>query len=207
MVKSWKVEKQVSYSDVVLSGDLSYSNHLLSGEVHVHRKIYQKLLHPLISSSKHVSWALIFSRKDNFGPGKGIWISGEQVRVEQMIGGLKVFDIEQVVFASADELEDYDHMQRLKKEFHLHRDRVHTCRSVEEMFGLISLAPEVITDRYHPGVVSLIQGIKLTITKYQKEEIKLTGLIKMTNYTKAEVEDMNDKAFISLLNIIQGRRR
>jgi hypothetical protein len=121
-----------------------------------------------------------------------------------MDGTAQNYDLKNVVFASSSDLEDHEHMNRLEKDFSVAHDRVNTCHSIEEMFALISLAPRVITDRYHPGVASLIQGKKLTVTKYPAEEIKLKGLIMMNNYTKLEIEKMNDVAFSHLLNIINN---
>ena len=72
------------------------------------------------------------------------------------------------------------------------------------MFAIISVASEVVTDRYHPGVASLIHGIKLTITRYPNEEIKLKGLMEMGRYNKYQTEEMNEKAFNALLQIIQS---
>ena len=74
--------------------------------------------------------------------------------------------------------------------------------SLEASFS-ISVASEVVTDRYHPGVASLIHGIKLTITRYPNEEIKLKGLMEMGRYNKYQTEEMNEKAFNALLQVIQ----
>ena len=92
----------------------------------------------------------------------------------------------------------------MRKEFHVPKDHVNTCKSIEEMFAIISVASEVVTDRYHPGVASLIHGIKLTVTRYPAEEIKLKGLFEMGRYNKFQTEEMNEKAFNALLQIIQS---
>ena len=109
------------------------------------------------------------------------------------------------MFQSSSDIEDHEHMLRLRREFRIPDERVNTCRSIEEMFAVIQLASEVITDRYHPGVAALIHGVKLTVTHYPAEEIKLKGLLEMQKYSHAEIEDLNDKAFAALLSIIQQR--
>ena len=95
-------------------------------------------------------------------------------------------------------------MIRFERDYKVKADRIFTCKSIEEMFGLISLAPEVLTDRYHPGVVTSIYGIKLSIIKYLIESVKLSGLQQMTQYPKQNIEQMNEEAFNSLLNIFQA---
>ena len=215
LVKAWRAELPFSkesqmYREAhsILSGDLSFSYQPISDDVQHYTNVYQKLLRPLLTSSAQKNqWVLIFSRKNNFGPDKGVWISQNSAHIRTIDGQVKEYDMENVVFASSSDLEDHEHMNRLKQEFLVPHDRVNTCHSIEEMFALISLAPEVVTDRYHPGVSALIQGTKLTITNYPNEEIKMKGLFMMSKHTKAEIKQMNDNAFNHLLNIIQSRRR
>ena len=52
-------------------------------------------------------------------------------------------------------------MTRLRAQHGIHKLRTVTLGSVEEMFALVSSAPHVITDRYHPGVASMIVGLYL----------------------------------------------
>ena len=70
------------------------------------------------------------------------------------------------------------------------------------MFGLISIAPHVITDRYHPGVCSLVHGTKLTVTKYKAETVKMTGLWRMQKYNKEEIVAMNEKVMCERLCLL-----
>ena len=83
------------------------------------------------------------------------------------------YNIHHVVFGSSSNLEDHRHMNRLKAQHGVRKSRTVTCRTVEEMFALVSSAPHVITDRYHPGVASMIVGTKLSITKYVLEATKV----------------------------------
>ena len=84
------------------------------------------------------------------------------------------YDIQKVVFGSSSNLEDHRHMNRLKAQHGVRKSRTVTVSTVEEMFALVSSAPHVITDRYHPGVASMIVGTKLSITKYVLEATKVT---------------------------------
>ena len=76
--------------------------------------------------------------------------------------------------------------------------------SVEEMFALVSSVPHVITDRYHPGVASMIVGTDLSLTMYRSEATKMNGLRGMLRYSRAEIVKMNQIAFTKLKNIIKN---
>jgi len=199
--RQWPVKSK--HVELILSGDLSFSYSPEIGEVNRQKARFSRLLQPLLSSKSKDDWALIFSRSDNFGRGEGIWIEDGVVYITTILDVKKKYDIENVVFASSSDFDDHDHMKRFRTAFHMHGDRVITCRTVEEMFAIISMSPEVVTDRYHPGVAALMLGTKLTITKYPAEEIKMQGLLQMSSYKEEDIEEMNEKAFSSLLNIIQ----
>jgi hypothetical protein len=189
--------------ELMLSGDLSFSYNPEIGEVNRQKARFTRLLQPLLTGKSKDDWVLIFSKSNNFGRDQGIWIEDGVIYVTTILGVKKKYDIENVVFASSSDLEDHDHMQRFKTAYHMHGDRVITCRSIEEMLAIVSIAPEVITDRYHPGIAALMLGTKLTITKFSTEDIKLQGLLQMSSYKEEDIEDMNEKAFSALLNIIQ----
>lgn len=97
-------------------------------------------------------------RENNFGPGKGVWFRKGKIHVHAIGGEISSHPVEKVVFASSSNLEDNKHMEELKKVVKSEL-RVVTCGTVEEMFALVSSAPHVVTDRYHPGVASMIVGI------------------------------------------------
>lgn len=190
--------------ELMLSGDLSFSYNPEIGEVNRHKARFTRLLQPLLAGKSKDDWVVIFSRSSNFGRDQGIWIEDGVIYVTTILGVKKKYDIENVVFASSSDLEDHDHMQRFKTAYHMHGDRVITCKSIEEMLAIISMAPEIITDRYHPGIAALMLGTKLTITKFSAEDIKLQGLLQISSYKEEDIEDMNEKAFSALLNIIQS---
>ena len=103
----------------------------------------------------------------------GVWIRGSKVHVRSIDDEVIQYNIHHVVFGSSSNLEDHRHMNRLKSQHGVRKSRTVTCTSVEEMFALVSSAPHVITDRYHPGVASMIVGTKLSITKYVLEATKV----------------------------------
>ena len=151
-------------------------------------------------------WVLIFSRENNFGVNGGIKIKDDnKVYVQTLDHHIQVYDIDKVVFASSSGLEDETHMENIRKKWKIPRSRMITCSTIEEMFALISLSPHVISDRYHPGVAALVLGVKLTVTKYRGEIVKMTGLWRMQKYKKEEVVEMNEKAFSALLRLINGQ--
>ena len=95
------------------------------------------------------------------------------------------YNIHHVVFGSSSNLEDHRHMNRLKAQHGVRKSRTVTCTTVEEMFALVSSAPHVITDRYHPGVASMIVGTKLSITKYVLEATKvITSVLLMSTFVE-----------------------
>ena len=104
----------------------------------------------------------------------GVWIRGSRVHVRSIDDEVIQYNIHHVVFGSSSNLEDHRHMNRLKAQHGVRKSRTVTCTTVEEMFALVSSAPHVITDRYHPGVASMIVGTKLSITKYVLEATKVT---------------------------------
>lgn len=71
------------------------------------------------------------------------------------------------------------------------------------MFALVSIAPHVISDRYHPGVATFIVGKKLTLTSYKLESSKMMGLQNMLTYSHSEMVKMNKRSFDALLQVIQ----
>lgn len=174
-----------------LSADFSFSYKPDQAEVHSHRAKFEKalvtLLHPGEPSNcpkayDEVSgtcrdWVVIFSRENNFGGNGGVKIKDDsKVYVHTLDHHYLVYDIDKVVFASSSGLEDAEHMENIRKAWKIPRARMITLSTIEEMFGLVSLAPGVISDRYHPGVSALVLGTPLTVTKYRAEAVKMTGL-------------------------------
>lgn len=147
-------------------------------------------------------WVMIFSRENNFGKSKGIFIADNKVHVKTIENVQLEFDIEKVVFASSSNLEDKNHLKNLRNKHDVHHTRTLVCESVEEMFAMVSSAPHVITDRYHPGVAAMIVGTKLTITSYKLEATKMQGLYAMSKYSHDQIKAMNDKAFAALMELI-----
>ena len=147
-------------------------------------------------------WVMIFSRENNFGKGKGIFINAGKVHVKTIENELLEFDIDKVVFASSSNLEDKNHLKNLRHKHDVHHTRTLICESVEEMFAMVSSAPHVVTDRYHPGVASMIVGTKLTITSYKLEATKMQGLHAMSKYSHDQIKKMNDVAFDALMDLM-----
>jgi hypothetical protein len=156
---------------LMLSADFSFSYKPEQTEVHSHRAAFEKslvtLLHPGEPSNcpkayDEISgtcrnWVVIFSRENNFGGNGGVKIKDDdKVYVHTLDHHYMVYDIDKVVFASSSGLEDAAHMENIRRTWKIPRTRMITCSTIEEMFGLISLAPHVISDRYHPGVAGVL---------------------------------------------------
>lgn len=125
------------------------------------------------------------------------------VQIRTILGLLKEYPVDSVMFASSSDIEDHDHLINLEEEFGVKKSHTVTMNSIEEMWSLVKMAPHVYTDRYHPGVAAVIQGTPFTIISFPSEAIKLAGLYRMsTTYTVEEIEEMNKKAFDKLAQII-----
>ena len=74
-------------------------------------------------------WVMIFSRDNNFGSGKGIWIKDEIVFCRSIEGEIIQYPIDKVVFASSSGLEDLAHMKKFEMEHKIHHSRIVICRS------------------------------------------------------------------------------
>jgi exopolysaccharide biosynthesis predicted pyruvyltransferase EpsI len=183
---------------LMLSGDMSFSYKAVEADVNMYKKQFQDSLGEFLRKE---NWVLIFSRENNFGPNKGIMIQNNKVIVTTIEGGTLQFNVDDVVFASSSDLEDSEHMKTMKTQYHFQRNRLVIFDSIEEMWSLISLSHHVVTDRYHPGIASLIIGTKLTLTSYPNENVKMSGLKRMQEYTREDIRGMNEKAFDRLLAI------
>ena len=188
------------YDDMrlMLSGDMSFSFNAQEAEVNKYKKQFQESIGSLLNKK----WTLIFSRENNFGPNKGIRIENNMVMIKKIDGTPLNIPTDQVVFASSSDLEDNSHMTTLRTQYHFQKSRLITFGSVEEMWALVSLASEVVTDRYHPGIAALIIGTKLTLTSYPNENVKMAGLNRMSAYGREDIRKMNEKAFDRLLQTI-----
>ena len=184
---------------LMLSGDMSFSYKAVEADVNMYKKQFQDSLGSFLDKE---NWVLIFSRENNFGRSKGILIENNKVKIKTIDGGSLEYNCDDVVFASSSDLEDNEHMNIMRTEYHFQRNRLVTFESIEEMWALISLSSHTVTDRYHPGIASLIIGTKLTLTSYPNENVKMSGLNRMQRYGREEIRKMNEKAFDRLLNTI-----
>jgi len=123
------------------------------------------------------------------------------VIVRTISGEEEQFPLSKCVFASSSELEDKLHMFKLGIKYNIPREYLVTCGTIEQMWGLVSQAPLVVTDRYHPGVAAHIVGSKVIITEYKNENRKMAGLNQMIkDHTPSEIRKLNEAAFLQLRN-------
>lgn len=87
----------------------------------------------------------------------------------------------QVVFATSSAIEDATMFVDWKYQYHdrFQEDQFVVCETVEQLFGLISHASHVYTDRYHPSVAAHRLGIDFTVLRYPQEQSKLSGLYEL----------------------------
>ncbi|KAG7366306.1 polysaccharide pyruvyl transferase [Nitzschia inconspicua] len=110
----------------------------------------------------------------------------------------------QVIFATSSAIEDstvfQDWMYKYYDRFKQHQFVI--CDTVEQLFGLISTAQHVYTDRYHPGVAAHVLGVDFSILRYEEERDKLIGLRDLVYKEKHSAESIRDsfntKAFAIL---------
>jgi hypothetical protein len=113
-------------NQLFMSGDISFSYRFSKVET---RKLVDEKFHKTLESLKHLkNWVLIFSRENNFGPGKGVWIHKDKVHVRAIGGEVMEYDIEDVLFGSSSNLEDHRHMNKLNNQHGVRKARTVTCR-------------------------------------------------------------------------------
>ena len=130
---------------LLLSGDMSFSYKAIETDVNAFKKQFQDSLGAFLHKE---SWTLIFSRENNFGKDKGIYIEKNKAIVSTIEGKTLEIPCEDIIFASSSDLEDNRHMNNMKTLYHFQRTHLVTFESIEEMWALISLAPHVVTDRF-----------------------------------------------------------
>ena len=203
------IDDSLDKMQLMMSGDISFS-YPYSPDDPVIKKYQNSFTENLPFSDevlKNKEWCMIFSRENNFGHNMGVHIRGRKVHIRTIDEQMIEYDIDKVVFASSSTLEDREHMSMLRHKHRVHRARCVTASTVEEMFALVSAAPHVITDRYHPGVASMIVGTKLSLTYYKSEATKMEGLHAMQKYSHDEIKVMNEKAFDALFKLLKAEER
>ena len=203
------IDPELPKIPLIMSGDISFSYPYNPKDPVI--ADYKEMFLKNLPFSQEVidskDWCMIFSRENNFGHGKGVHIRGKKVKIRTIDDEMIEYDLDKVVFASSSNLEDANHMKMLRRKHSVHRTRVVTASSVEEMFALVSAAPHVVTDRYHPGVASMIVGTRLSITFYKLEMTKMMGLHAMQQFSHDEILNMNEKAFNALLKLLNSEER
>jgi hypothetical protein len=110
--------------------------------------------------------------------------------------------LEKVIFATSSHLDDRAHIERIKLQHKIHHSRAVVCTSVEDVFALVSVAPHVISDRYHPGIATYLMGKKLTLTMTRTESVRMMTLQRLLRQRKADLIKMNNRAFLQLQTLI-----
>jgi len=208
-VKRWALRNAAKPDDIddsaikiMLGGDLSFSYEPDHDEFEEAAKLHNKKWGAYYKQTD--DWILVFSRFNNFGHRKGVEIDKDRgvVIIKNIIGIDDEYSIEKVVFASSSNLEDEEHFDKLEKEFDIPPSRLEMLYSIEEMWAIISAAPRVASDRYHPGIAALIHKKPLTVINYPNEAIKMAGLYLMTEHGYNNLVQMNENSFKALKNVI-----
>ena len=189
---------------LVLSGDISFSymkNDYVQPDLENSSLSVLKAV-SYMNKQKH-DWVLIFTRFNNFGPGKGVNIVNNTIIINSISGNIIKFNLKHILIGSSDRIMDKEHFKNLEKNYNLNSKQLCTVDTVEEMFALISSASHVYTDRYHPGVASMILNKKLTIVSYPTENVKMQGLQTMKNVPNSSIKEMNRKAFDMLKEVFR----
>ena len=189
---------------LVLSGDISFS-YMKNDYVQPHLKTVSLSVLKAVSymNKQDHDWVLIFTRFNNFGPGKSVDIVNNTIVIKSISGNIIKFNLKHILIGSSDRIMDKEHFKNLKKNYNLKSNQFCMVDTVEEMFALISSASHVYTDRYHPGVASMILDKKLTIISYPIEEVKMQGLQTMKNIPNSSIKEMNRKAFDKLKDVFR----
>ena len=194
---------------LILSGDISFS-YLEDGRYEPPsdvEKTFPKIYEAVEAVKEHGDdWVLVFSRENNFGGKLSVHIKNRKLNVRTIDDKIISFDLDKVIFGSSDEIQDSKHLRTLRRQHGVDSARTVTVNTVEEMFCLINYAPKVVTDRYHPGVASLILDKPLILTSYRQEAVKMSGLHGMIDFTTSKIRKLNQRAFNDLLAVILQKR-
>jgi polysaccharide pyruvyl transferase WcaK-like protein len=191
---------------VTMSGDLSHSFSYAPATFEYWRKIYGD------TSRYSANMSVIFPRANNVEQSTSFldrnvilqtWNNDDTDSAVTLPG-------HQVIFATSSAIEDWTVFQDWMHKYH-NRVQAHqfvVCDTVEQLFGLISHAQHVYTDRYHPGVAAHALGIDFSIMRYEEERDKLIGLrdlVYKDQYSAQAIHDtFNAKAFEFLEGILEG---
>ena len=194
---------------LILSGDISFS-YLEDGKYEPPSNLQQTYpkIYQAVESVKEYGddWVLVFSRENNFGGQLSVHIRNRKLNVRTIDNKIMSFDLDKVVFGSSDEIQDSKHLRTLRRQHGVDGVRTVTVNTVEEMFCLINYAPKVVTDRYHPGVASLILDKPLILTSYKQEAVKMSGLHGMIEFTPSKIRKLNQRAFDDLLAVLSQKK-
>jgi len=167
---------------VVLGGDLSFSFEPLPSVYDHWVETFESTLQaPLVTGN----WAIIFCHPSNFGLnlGQSIHILNNKVYVKDINGQPVAFSLASVVWAASSHVDEEEHIAQLESVYKVDKDRIIVLGSVEQMMALISSAPHIVTDRYHPAFLAIRYGVKLTLVKHGVDDFPMTGLKRMQDYS------------------------
>jgi len=195
-------------AQTILSADLTHSIQLAPASLEFWKEYYN-------DPDLYRNMYIVFPRANNAK--QSIAFKGRKVVLEvwteENNNSTVTLQGQNVVFATSSAIEDenmfLDWMYQYYDRFKVHQFVV--CNTVEQLFGLISNARHVYTDRYHPGVAAFAQGIDFTILRYEQERTKLIGLRDMVykdKYAAAAVRgELNAKAFAQLGSLLKKASR
>lgn len=161
----------LSWTDnAVMSGDLTYSFEPAKGTLDYWKRVY----------ASYRKRTLVFVRASNAD--NILSIRGATVELTTLFVNKVSLPSNTLVFATSSSLEDSLWMQKWKQLYpHFQDHQFVECGTVEQLFGLISQAKHVYTDRYHPGVAAHLFNTPFTVLDYRQERGKLIGLYKIVS--------------------------
>lgn len=194
---------------LMLTGDYSYSYVPVTSVLSYWRDFYASAL---VDALVPLNWVLVFSRGTNFKfvedrTGKFT----RHVRIDEAARVLTLLTVngveesmhlDSIVFATSDITTDQPYFDELVNRYKIQPSRLIVLGTVEAMWGLISLASKVYSDRYHPAVATLLHQKPLIAIQNDAENAKIRGVSQMKGYSPHEVKAMNDQGFAMLKSVI-----
>jgi len=167
-------------AQLFMGADLSFSFHTTKSALDYWIEYY--------TQSGYSGMSLIFSRKNNFG--HGVKIVEDKVELNLGRGETKILQLSDVTFASSSDIEDSEHFKQLHEQHSIPAQQLVVCKSVEQLWAIITVSSYVYTDRYHPGVAAHKLSVPFSVLDYPKERVKLTGLSNLVHKRKLTAQDM-----------------
>jgi len=179
----------------MLSGDLSHSLEFSEATMEYWKRDWKR--------QNLVGKKLVFVRANNQMNYK-VLPKERKFQVVTLDGESVTLDVDDVILATSAAIPEegdiaYFDMIKVEWQEFFRPEQFQLLDNVENMWALISVSDEVITDRYHPAVAAHRLGKPLTVMRYGHEMTKMAGVKEVVaTKTAEELRELNTEALRAL---------